>query len=158
MNLNHDVGWAAHAMHACSVRMCCGVVRCVAVRGVAAFVVAWAAVVVVAIVAAVAASAAAAAVEPMLPLQRVCVRRGIVHCVVHVCAPCVSLRTAACARLGLLVGARAAGAGQRVQAGLPEPPAGSRGSLGVARRRAWVVRAQRHPTFAVLSPVHSFFW
>ena len=57
---------------------------------------------------------------------------------------------------GHRVSVRAAGAGQWVQGGLAEPPAGVRGSLGVAQRRAWAVRAQRHLTFAVLS-IHSFF-
>ena len=116
-----------------------------------------AAVAVVAVVVAAAVAAAAAAATELLPLPTCArVQPGSVQSVVQLCALKLMLCAGSCARPGLRVSAQAAGAGQQVQGGLAEPPAGVRGSLGVARRRAWAVRAQRHLTFAVLS-IHSFF-
>ena len=116
-----------------------------------------AAVAVVAVVVAAAVAAAAAAATELLPLPTCArVQPGSVQSVVQLCALKLMLCAGSCARPGLRVNAQAAGAGQQVQGGLAEPPAGVRGSLGVARRRAWAVRAQRHLTFAVLS-IHSFF-
>ena len=120
-------------------------------RRVVGVVAAAVAVVVIVVVAAVAAAAAAAAAE-LLPLSpRACVQPGSVQSVVQMCALNLMVCAGSCARLGHRVSVRAAGAGQWVQGGLAEPPAGVRGSLGVAQRRAWAVRAQRHLTFAVLS-------
>ena len=111
-----------------------------------------AAVAVVAVVVAAAVAAAAAAATELLPLPTCArVQPGSVQSVVQLCALKLMLCAGSCARPGLRVSAQAAGAGQQVQGGLAEPPAGVRGSLGVARRRAWAVRAQRHLTFAVLS-------
>ena len=110
----------------------------------------------VAVVDAVAVAAAAAPAEPLSPLQHACVQPGSVQSVVQMCALNLMVCAGSCARLGHRVSVRAAGAGQWVQGGLAQPPAGVRGSLGVAQRRAWAVRAQRHLTFAVLS-IHSFF-
>ena len=115
-----------------------------------------AAVAVVAVVVAAAVAAAAAAATELLPLPTCArVQPGSVQSVVQLCALKLMLCAGSCARPGLRVSAQAAGAGQQVQGGLAEPPAGVRGSLGVAQRRAWAVRAQRHLTFAVLS-IHSF--
>ena len=125
-------------------------------RRVVGVVAAAVAVVVIVVVAAVAAAAAAAAAE-LLPLSpRACVQPGSVQSVVQMCALNLMVCAGSCARLGHRVSVRAAGAGQWVQGGLAQPPAGVRGSLGVAQRRAWAVRAQRHLTFAVLS-IQPFF-
>ena len=97
-------------------------------------------------------AAAAAAATELLPLPTCArVQPGSVQSVVQMCALNLMVCAGSCARLGHRVSVRAADAGQWVQGGLAEPPAGVRGLLGVARRRAWEVRAQRHLTFAVLS-------
>jgi hypothetical protein len=126
-------------------------VRCaVAVAAAAATVVAAAA------VAAAVAGAAADAAELLLLLPHACVRPGGVQNGVHVSAPKVSMRTAACAGLGRRASVRAAGAGQWVQDGLVGPSVGARGPPGVARRRAWARRGQRHLTFADLCQKYFF--
>ena len=109
-----------------------------------------AAVAFVVVVAAVVAAASAAVAELLL-LPRARVQPGSVQNGVHVSAPRMKMCTAACARLGRHGSVRAAGAGQWVQGGLAEPPSGARGPRGVARRRAWAARVQRHPPFAVFS-------
>ena len=108
------------------------------------------AVVVVDVVAAVASAAAAAAAERLLLLPCARAQPGSVQSVVQLCALKLVQCSGLCARPGLHVSVQAAGAGQQVQRGLTEPPAGVRGALGAAQRRAWAVRAQRHPPFAVL--------
>ena len=100
--------------------------------------------------------ATVAAVADLLLLPRVRVRPGSVQNGVHVSTPKMGMCTAACAGLGPHASVRAAGAGKWVRGGLAEPPSGARGPPGVVRRRAWAVRAQRHPPFAVLS-FHTFF-
>ena len=105
-------------------------------------VVAAVAAVVVTVVSVVAAAVAAAAAGPLPLLPRACVQPGSVQSGVQMCALNLMVCAGLCARLGHRVSVRAAGAGQWVQGGLAEPPAGVRGSLGVARRRAWAVRAQ----------------
>ena len=98
-------------------------------RRVVGVVAAAVAVVVIVVVAAVAAAAAAAAAE-LLPLSpRACVQPGSVQSVVQMCALNLMVCAGSCARLGHPVSVRAAGAGQWVQGGLAEPPAGVRGSL-----------------------------
>ena len=112
---------------------------------------------VVAAVAAVAvvAAAFAAVVDDELLLLLACarVRQGSVQNGVHVGAPGVSMCTCMCTGLGLPGSVRAAGAGQWVSCGLAEPSARARGPSGVARQRAWAVRAQRQPPFAALFSV-----
>ena len=90
----------------------------------------------VVIAAADAAGTTTAAAGPLSLLPRACVQPGSVQSVVQMCALNLMVCAGSCARLGHRVSVRAAGAGQWVQGGLAEPPAGVRGSLGVAGRAA----------------------